>query len=152
MNDIATPAGQPGSGSPGRPGRPLRAAVTIAAACGVVVAAVALWWPRTTVIKVIGQPPAVEYSDDSTHVAVLKRVRAPIAALQLSPDNTSALSHYEVVLGRDPSGGYGHHVRIDATDMDPAELTVEWTADGAWLDYRSGHRIFVPATYFIGGR
>ena len=72
--------------------------------------------------------------------------------LLLAGDGFSAQNHYEVVLGRDPGGDYGHRVRLDATGMDPAELTVEWTPDGAWLDYRSGHRAFVPASFFIGGR
>ena len=150
MNDIAAPAGRPASAGRGR--RPRRSTLVIAAVCGVVVAAVALWWPRTTVIRVISQPPGVVYADDSTHVAVLKRVRAPMAALPLPNLDTSALDHYEVVMGRDPSGGYGHHVRIEATGADPADLTVEWTADGAWLVYQSGHRLFVPAKYFTGGR
>ncbi len=126
--------------------------MVVAVVCGVMVAAVALWWPRATVLKVISQPPGVGYADDSTHVAVLKRVRAPIAVPQLPNVDASALDHYEVVMGRDPSGGYGHHIRIEATGADPADLTVEWTADGAWLVYRSGHRLFVPAKYFIGGR
>jgi hypothetical protein len=31
-------------------------------------------------------------------------------------------------------------------------MIVEWTADGAWLGYPSGHRVFVRASSFIGGR
>lgn len=120
----------------------------VVAACG----AVALLWPRTTVVKVFEQPPAVAYADGSPHVAVLRHIHAPIAAVRLSGDGFSVQNHYEVVLGRDPGGDYGHRVRLDATGMDPAELTVEWAPDGAWLDYRSGHRVFVPASSFIGGR
>jgi hypothetical protein len=145
MSDIATP---PAADSDGR----RRVRVAVAAVCGVVVAAVVLWWPRTTVVKVFSQPPAVAYSDGSGHVAVLKRVRAPIAGLQAAVNSRSVLDHYEVVLGRDPGGGYGHRVRVDATGLDAAELTVEWTADGAWLGYPSGHRMFVPAAGFTGGR
>jgi hypothetical protein len=150
MNDRAAPAGRPGSAGRGR--RPLGSTLIIAAVCGAVLAVVALWWPRTTVLKVISQPPGVQYADDSAHVAVLKHVRAPIAALQFSNVGNPAVDHYEVVLGRDPGGGYGHHIRIAATGADPADLTVDWTTDGAWLVYRSGHRLFVPARFFIGGR
>jgi hypothetical protein len=150
MNDLAGTTGTPASVQPGRSGR--SRGVLIAAICGVAVAVVALWWPRTTVVSVSTQPAAVTYSDDSVHVAVVKHVRAPIAALRLSDDDASDLSHYTVVLGRDPSGGYGHHVRLDASGADPSGLTVEWTADGAWLTYRSGHRLFVPAASFTGGR
>lgn len=150
MNDIAAPVGQSASGGRGR--RRRRSTLIIAAVCGVVVAAITLWWPRTTVLKVISQPPGVVYADDSAHVAVLKRVRAPIAALRLPNVDTSALDYYKIVLGRDPSGGYGHHIRIEATGADPRDLSVEWTADGAWLVHQSGHRLFVPAKYFIGGR
>jgi hypothetical protein len=151
MNDIAAaPAGRAGPSRRGR--RPVRPTLIIAAGCAVVVAAVVLCWPRTTVLKVLSQPPGVQYADDSTHVAVLKHVRAPIAALQFLNVDTSAVDRYEVVMGRDPGGGYGHRIRIEAAGADPADLTVEWTTDGAWLVYRSGHRLFVPAKYFIGGR
>lgn len=127
-----------------RPRRP-RVAVLLAV-LAVVVAAVALGWPRTTVVKVIDQPAGVAYSDDSAHFAVVRQIRAPIAAIR------PAQGYYEVVLGRDPGGDYGHHVRFEATDLDPADLAVDWTAEGAWLGYRSGHRVFVPATFFVGGR
>lgn len=130
----------------------MRTAIFVAAALGVLVAATILWWPRTTVVKSFSQPPSVVYSDDSLHTVVLRHVRAPIAALRLSDDSASGLDHYEVSLGRDPSGGYGHHVRLDATDMDPTRLAVEWTTEGVSLNFESGHRLFVPAVSFVGGR
>ncbi len=114
-------------------------------------AAVALWWPRTTVVQVFQQPAGLTYADGSSHIAVLKRVRAPVAALGLSAA-VPAADHYQIVLSRDPGGHYGHRVRLDATGVDPNGLTVEWTTDGAWLTYPSGHRLFVPAKSFIGGR
>lgn len=125
---------------------------TVALVCGALAATVVLWWPRTTVVRVEQQPPAVVYPDGGRHVAVLRHVRAPITALRSTGSGPSPVDHYEVVLGRDPSGDHGHRIRFDATGMDPDDLTVEWTADGATLAYRSGHRIFVPATFFTGGR
>ncbi len=148
MSDIATPPGPPVADRDGR--RRVRAAVVLAAVIGVV--AVALCWPRTTVVKVISQPPGVVYADGSVHVAVVKRVRAPIAAVQSAANSRFVLDRHEVVLGRDPGGGYGHRVSVEATGLDPAALTVEWTPEGAWLAYPSGHRMFVPAKSFIGGR
>jgi hypothetical protein len=133
--------------------RPLRTAATIVVACGVLLAAgIALYWPRTTAVKTFTQPAGVVYADGSVHTAVLRHVRAPISALQPWTDGSSDHDHYEVCLGRDPGGGYGHFVRLGATDLDPARLTVEWSADGAWLTFTSGHRVLVPAASFIGGR
>jgi hypothetical protein len=152
MKDIAILSDLPAPRGPRRLSRPIRTAAAIVVVCSAVAAAIVLCWPRTTTVKVFTQPGAVVYSDDSTHIAALKHVRAPLAALRPWADNTSDLDHYEIYLGRDPGGGYGHYVRLDATDMDPTRLIVEWKADGAWLDFQSGHRVFVPATYFIGGR
>jgi hypothetical protein len=139
MSDVATP-------------RPLRTRVVVAVVCGAVIAGIALCWPRTSDVKAFTQPAPDLYKDGSIHTAVLKHVRAPISALRPWADGDSDLDHYEVYLGRDPSGGYGHHVRLGATDLDPTRLTVEWTSDGAWLDFASGHRVFVPAASFVGGR
>jgi len=134
------------------PSRRGRTAIIVAAALGFLVVATILSWTRTTDVKTFSQPPGVVYSDHSPHTVVLQHVRAPIAVLRLSDDSTSGLDHYEVYLGRDPSGGYGHHVRLDATDMDPTRLTVEWTTEGVSLNFESGHRVFVPAASFVGGR
>ncbi|MFB9544785.1 hypothetical protein [Micromonospora sagamiensis] len=152
MNHPAYPAGPPAAAGRERRRRPLRAAIIVALVCGVVAAAVLLWWPRTTVVRVVDQPSGIGYADGSAHFAVLTHVRAPIAAIRLSEGGSSAVDHHAVVLGRDRSGGYGHRVRFDATGMDPADLTVEWTAEGVWLSYGSGHRVFVPANQFTGGR
>ncbi|WP_416901806.1 hypothetical protein [Micromonospora echinospora] len=151
MNDLH-PSSTPAPVGRGRHRHLLRVAVVLALVCGVVAAAVVLWWPRTTVVRVVDQPSEVVYADGSRHFAVLTHVRAPIAAIRLLGEASSAVDHYAVVLGRDPGGSYGHRVRLDATGMDPADLTVEWTSDGVWLSYPSGHRVFVPATRFTGGR
>ena len=40
---------------------------------------------------------------------------------------------------------------FESMQVPPRRSTPE-VSDGAWLDYRSGHRAFVPASSFIGGR
>lgn len=116
------------------------------AAAGLVIAlttAVAvLSWPRTNVVEVFTQPSTITYQQDAgAHVAVLRHVHAFVG-----------VDHYDVVLGRDRGGSYGHLVRLDMTGVDPTALTVEWTTEGAWLVLRSGHRVLVPADKIVGGR
>ena len=127
--------------------------VAFAVAGAVIALGIFLWWPRISTVKTSTQPPSVTYTDGSTHTAVLKRVRAPIAALGLTDTIDFAPNHYDIYLGRDPGGDYGHHLRLDATGMDPSDMTVEWAAEGAWLSFPpTGHRVFVPADSFVGGR
>ena len=149
MTEMAAPTAPPTLGGRRRTSR----LVAFAVAGAVIALGIFLCWPRTSTIKTSTQPASVKYSDGSTHAAVLKRVRAPIAALGLTDTIAFAANHYEIYLGRDPGGDYGHHLRLDATGMDPSDMTVEWTAEGAWLTFPStGHRIFVPADSFVGGR
>src|SRR5690242_15178248 len=72
-------------------------------------AAVLLTWPRTTTVRTM--PATVSYGGEPAHVAVLKHVHAPLGT-----------DHWVLVLGRDPGGDYGHHVRLDATGVDPASV------------------------------
>ena len=106
-----------------------------------------LFWPRTTVVRVLHQPAGVVYGGGE-RVAVLKHVRAPVVALDL----LVGADHYDLVLGGDPQGAYGHYVRLDASGMDPSQLTIEWKPEGVWLSYPTGHRLFVPAKSFSFGR
>lgn len=150
MSDLASPRALVPA-SPSRGGARRRAGV--AAAVVVVVLALAAWWPRSTVIEVYRQPGSVSYSDGRDHVAVLRHVRAPVSALRSSGASTAAEDHYDLVLGSDTSGSYGHYVRLDAGTGDGVgNLDVEWTTEGATIRYGSGHRLFVPATLFTGGR
>ncbi|MFB9322050.1 hypothetical protein [Cryptosporangium minutisporangium] len=150
MNVLASPPTRP---LPEKRPPGLRWALGGAAIVAVLAVAVALWWPRSTVVAVYRQPAGVVYADNVRHVAVLRHVRAPIAALQSSGAAASRENHYVLVLGSDPSGGYGHPVRLDAgTGTDAERLTVEWSPAGATVTYGSGHRLFVPAASFTGGR
>jgi hypothetical protein len=144
MVEVAFPPNQQAPSSPRR----FRLVAGLLAAVVVLAAiALALGLPRTTVVRTSSQPAGVVYpTDRTTHVAVLRHVRSPMAAVGLGAD------HYEVVLGRDPSGGYGHRVRVEATGADASQFTVEWTTEGAWLAYPTGHRLFVPARSFLHGR
>ena len=149
MTDMAAPTAPPTPDGRRRTSR----LVALVVAGAVVALGVFLCWPRSSTIKTSTQPESVTYSDGSTHTAVLKRVKAPIAALGLTEAIGFVPDHYEVYLGRDPGGEYGHHLRLDAGGMDPSDMTVEWTVEGAWLTFSpTGHRTFVPADSFVGGR
>jgi hypothetical protein len=111
------------------------------AAAGVVVAGgvAALTWPRTTTVKTM--TATVDYADGGEHLAIVQHVEAPVG-----------VDHFEVVLGRDPSGTYGHRVRLEATGLDPESVSIRWAKDNAILTYASGHQLTVPARAFTGGR
>jgi hypothetical protein len=127
----------PRTETPGRRAWPVVAAAVLAAA--VAASLVLLTWPRTTTVRTM--PATVRYGDDAAHVAVLKHVHAPLGT-----------DHWVVVLGRDPGGDYGHHVRLDATGVDASSVDVQWEGDAAVLAYGSGHRVSVPSRFFTGGR
>lgn len=66
--------------------------------------------------------------------------------------------HHFVFVGRGTEVSYGHY-----TDYSPHKgvelmadyvrgLAVEWTAEGVTLSEPSGHRLFIPAEGFTGGR
>ncbi|MGA3488092.1 hypothetical protein ACK8GG_08770 [Micromonosporaceae bacterium DT55] len=153
MNHVPTPAGRH---TPATAPRTRTSRLAVIAICGatvlLVVLGLFLWTPQRSTVASFPQAAEVTYADGGTHYVVLQRVRAPIAALGLGGDGTSALDHYEIVIGRDPGAGYGHPIRIEAGGADPTQLTVLWTSDGVWLDYPTGHRLFVPAKSFTGGR
>ena len=130
MHEVTAAAGK-------APGHRVRLIVALAV---VLVASVAvLTWPRTTTVKTM--TATERYGEDGGHVAVLKHVHAPLG-----------IDHWVVVMGRDPGGGYGHRVRLEATGVDPSSVAVEWTQDDATLVYGTGHRVTVPARFFTGGR
>ena len=150
MSDLAPPPAMASVPAPERPSL-AREVAGAAAAVVVVVAAVAAWWPQTDVVEVFRGD--ANYGGGQQQVAVLRHVRAPISALRMSPDTTSEVDHYELVLGSDPSGGYGHHVRLDVGTADGVDdLTVQWAESGATIRYGSGHVLSVPAQLFVGGR
>jgi hypothetical protein len=119
------------------PGRrlPLILALAVVLAAGVTV----LTWPRVTTVKTM--TATERYGEDGEHVAILQHVHAPVG-----------VDHWQVVIGRDPGGGYGHVVRLDASGVDPSSVVAEWGKDHATLVYGTGHRLAVPARFFTGGR
>jgi hypothetical protein len=154
MSDLAPlPAPLAPAATGAAPVRPSLARVVAGASAAVVVVvlAVAAWWPQTDVVEVFRGD--ANYGDGQQQVAVLRHVRAPISALRLSTGSTSEVDHYEIVLGSDPRGDYGHHVRLDVGTTDGAEgITVQWTESGVTIRYGSGHVLSVPAHLFVGGR
>ncbi|WP_051570845.1 hypothetical protein [Cryptosporangium arvum] len=151
MSDLASPPVPPAPASvPQRPASG-RVAAGVVASAAVAIVAVAAWWPQTDVVKVFRADAT--YGDGRQHVAVVRHVHAPISALRLSGDRDTAADHYEIVLGSDPGGDYGHHVRFDAGTAEGVDgATITWSGDGASIRYPSGHSVDVPARMFTGGR
>ncbi len=81
------------------------------------------------------------YRDESPHYLGLIRERA------LAGDDS-----YRLVIGRDSSLTYGHSVDVDAETSADGVESADWTAAGVRLQFKTGHRVFVPAEYFVGGR
>ncbi|GAA0251286.1 hypothetical protein [Cryptosporangium japonicum] len=152
MSDLESPPA-PGAAPGPAPGKPSagRVVAGVVASVAVVLVAVAAWWPRTDVVTTFRADAT--YGDGRQYVAVVRHVHAPITALRLSGDSSSATDHYEIVLGSDPSGNYGHYVRLDAGTAEGIDgLTITWAEPGASIRYPSGHALYVPARLFTGGR
>ncbi|MBN6052239.1 hypothetical protein JYK22_09870, partial [Nonomuraea sp. RK-328] len=99
---------------------------------------VAARWPRSEVVYRSDQPATVAYDDGSKHLLGLVR------------RSTVLGESHQVVVGRDPSLSYGHWVDIE-TSADSVRTT-EWTSSGVRVIFDTGHELFIPARYFIGGR
>lgn len=111
--------------------------VVLGIALGVALS-VAAEWPQSEVVYRSDQPATVAYVDDSKHLLALVRKSALLR------------ESHQIVVGRDPSFSYGHRVDIE-TSADSVKTT-EWTTDGVRVLFDTGHELFVPARYFIGGR
>jgi len=111
-----------------------------------VAAVVVLSWPHDDRVETWRQPDSVSYSDDSAHTATVIHTYTWGSAIGLGYDR------YETVLGRDPGGSYGHGVRVKSTGVSTRPRRVHWTDKGVTLYYGHGHRVFVPADAFTGGR
>lgn len=110
------------------------------------VGAVGTQWHQVSVERQWVQPKTVSYSDGATHYATVVR-RTSLAAVAGLAD-----PEILVVLGRDPSGNYGHPVRLETGFGQGIPSDVRWATDGVTIGYSSGHRVFVPAASFQGGR
>lgn len=88
------------------------------------------------------QPPSVRYEDGSVHYA---------AVVERSSLLFGRHRAYELYTGRDPSRSYGHHVRIDFGGRPEIE-SARWDETGVQVTFASGHRVFVPARHYVGGR
>ncbi|MEV0199196.1 hypothetical protein [Nonomuraea sp. NPDC050691] len=99
---------------------------------------VAARWPRSEVVYRSDQPASVAYDDDAKHLLALVRRSALLGESR------------QIFVGRDPSVSYGHWVDID-TSADSVRTT-EWTTSGVRVLFDTGHELFIPVKYFIGGR
>ncbi|GAA3471309.1 hypothetical protein [Nonomuraea roseola] len=111
--------------------------VVLGIALGVALS-VAAQWPQPEVVYRSDQPATVAYVDDSKHLLALVRQSALLG------------ESHQIVVGRDPSSSYGHRVDIE-TSADSVKTT-EWTTAGVRVLFDTGHELFIPARYFIGGR
>ncbi|MGP3921083.1 hypothetical protein [Nonomuraea sp. 10N515B] len=99
---------------------------------------VAAQWPQSEVVYRSDQLATVTYDDDSKHLLALVRESALLG------------ESHQIFVGRDPSLSYGHRVDIE-TSADSVKTTT-WTTAGVRVLFNTGHELFIPATYFIGGR
>ncbi|MFI6901081.1 hypothetical protein ACIBKY_07465 [Nonomuraea sp. NPDC050394] len=111
--------------------------VVLGIASGVALSVVA-HWPRSEVVYRSDQPATVAYVDDSKHLLALVR------------ESTLLGDSHHIVVGRDPSLSYGHRVGIETSAA--SVKTTEWTTAGVRVLFDTGHELFIPARYFIGGR
>ncbi|MFD0904299.1 hypothetical protein [Actinomadura sediminis] len=133
--------------APPPPPRPRRRAAAAGwAAFAVLLAAVIVDGPlhRTGVIgEVERQPPSVRYADGSAHyTAVIEKSSLLFGRHQA----------YELYTGRDPSLSYGHRVRVGSGGGPPEIASAHWDEKGVLVTFASGHRVFVPARHYVGGR
>ncbi|MBE1535836.1 hypothetical protein [Actinomadura algeriensis] len=99
---------------------------------------------RTDVIGEPGrQPASVRYDDGSAHyVGVVER-----SSLLFGRHRA-----YDLYTGRDPELGYGHFVRLGFGGGPPEIQSAHWDETGVQVTFASGHRLFVPARHYVGGR
>ena len=125
-----------------------RILLVAAAAVSILVAAVLIvWWPQTTELERFAQPDTITYSDGFGHAAILRRHHSMLTSIGFANES------YDILFGvTDGRISYGHTVDVDFTGADPSDITVEWEPDGAWINYATGHRVFVPEEAFTGLR
>ncbi|MFF5210176.1 hypothetical protein [Streptosporangium sp. NPDC000396] len=99
---------------------------------------VAAHWPLREVVYRSNQPATVAYDDDSKYLLALVR------------KSTLLGESHQIYAGRDPGLSYGHWVDIETTAR--SVTTTEWTTAGVRVLFDTGHELFIPARYFIGGR
>ncbi|NUW45490.1 hypothetical protein HT134_36025 [Nonomuraea rhodomycinica] len=101
---------------------------------------VAARWPHWEAVYRSDQPATVAYADGSRHLLALVRRSSFVG------------ESHQIFVGRDPSLSYGHWVDIETFAESESVKTTEWTTSGVRVVFDTGHELFVPARYFIGGR
>lgn len=148
MSDAGEPGdadlvGAGGQGSIRRPVVLWLSAIAVAVVFGGTL--LVLVWPQVSTVEEFHQPESLTYPDGQSHDAVLEHHYSFASEIGIRSDR------YKVRLGASAiTRGYGHVVELDVMGGDPEDLAVEWELEGAWLNYGSGHRVFVPAESFLG--
>ncbi|TDD26094.1 hypothetical protein E1287_36625 [Actinomadura sp. KC06] len=61
---------------------------------------------------------------------------------------------YDLYTGSRRDLSYGHFVHLDSLEYGkpPVIESANWTEEGVRVTFTSGHEVFVPARYYVGGR
>ncbi|GAB4575298.1 MAG: hypothetical protein Kow0077_26130 [Anaerolineae bacterium] len=108
--------------------------------------------PTDRVLWQACQPDDVNYDDAQYCLSIIE------GGLNLQFWPLATLRHTAVLVGRSGQASYGHYTdyTLHSTgDLSAAyldALEVSWTAEGVTLAEPSGHRLFIPAQWFTGGR
>ncbi|MCQ0012259.1 hypothetical protein [Actinomadura madurae] len=101
---------------------------------------------RTSVVGgVQKQPASVKYQDGRAHYAAVTHTRSWVFDRHVN---------YRLYTGSDPGLHYGYFVRLGfgAPEQRPVIKAVKWDGRGIRVTFASGHEVFVPTRYFVGGR
>lgn len=98
------------------------------------------------------QPETVTYDDGSYCISVIER-EADLSGWPLYVDR-----HYAIVVTQGNQLDYGHMVDYSFTN-NGSDISAyinqsqsEWTPEGVTFVEQDGHRLFLPASVFTGGR
>lgn len=98
------------------------------------------------------QPETMTYDDGGYCISVIER-EMDLSGWPLYVDN-----HYALVVTRGSQTDYGHMVDYSFTNNDSDisayinQSQSEWSPEGVTFVEQDGHRLFIPASVFIGGR
>ena len=94
------------------------------------------------------QPPEIDYGRDEEGRYALR-----IYAGSIKWNSPDWSRRSEIAVARYPfeHGDYGHGIELDITGSPDVSETL-WSTDGIELIFKTGHRLFIPMSAFLGGR
>lgn len=110
-----------------------------------ITALVVVSWESHSPGQAFVQPDSVTYDDDRGHRVGI------VTEHQWFPGD-----EYLLYAGSDPGMSYGHFVELGEGPLGgegPPRITAaKWTKQGVDVTLATGHRVFIPADLFTGGR